>query len=139
MDFDVNDQKSLFETKKNNSILEFEEIKRFKENVNKSIKEKKETKITKKNNIEGINKQYLNLLYFDKNNDSCFDDDLFFLNEAEYQKINKKTNKLDERRKYRSNKRKLKKKFHKKQLIIKRNKNPFTLSIEEFLETEYNI
>jgi hypothetical protein len=81
----------------------------------------------------------LNLLYFDKINDSCFDDDLFFLNEAEYQKIDKKTNKLDERRKYRSNKRKSKKIFHKKQLIIKRKKNPFTLSIEEFLETEYNL
>lgn len=117
---------------------ELENIKKIKENIKNCIKEKKSDKNKrKKNKLEGIHKQYLNLLSFDKKDDSCFDDDLFFLKEDNnYVKSNKKINKLEERRKYRLEKRKSKKVIHKKQQLVKSKKNPFILSIDEYLETE---
>ena len=117
---------------------EFEYIKMMKENVIQSIKHKKANNFPrKKNKSKVFHNQYLNLLGFDKKDDSCFDDDLFFLKQENgNEKINNKFNRLEERKKYRLEKRKAKKIVHKKQLLIKQKKNPFIISIDEFFETE---
>lgn len=119
-----------------NSILS--EIKRIKDNVIKSIKEKKINKIVgKKNNFNEINKNYLNHIKIDISDQSFYDDDLFFLKEDNYEKPNRNLNEFENRRINKRNKRKSKKVVQKKQKLINKKKNPFILSIDEFLETEY--
>lgn len=116
---------------------DFDKIKEMKDNIKKSIKIKGNRKKNNKIKFQGIQNEYLNILSIDKSNDSCFDDDLFFLKEIETdKKVNKKLFKLEERRKYRLIRRKSKKIIHKIKLSTKKKKNPFLISIDEYLDTK---
>jgi hypothetical protein len=124
----------------------FQKIEKLKSNVQKNIKilnSKKNKKFNLKKKKENLCKIYKDKLKITPNEDSFLEDDLFFLNKI-YEEENKNENekekksnrliKLEERIKYKLDIKKIKKARKKIEMKKKNFRNPFLMSIDDYLD-----
>lgn len=119
-----------------------EEIERLKKNTFKNIKILKNTNekdkfLPKKRIIKKIDiNNFINIERAIEEENSCFDDDLFFLKVDPEKKLNRRYYRLENNRIYRLMIKKDKKKLYKNKIKIQKKRNPYLLPIDTYLQSK---